>query len=164
MLDRYDPLGGTMNLRQMMDRLLEDAVVAPRAPTGRHGAAVGPALDLYEEGDSFVAELSLPGVDPDDVEVSVEGGVLTVRGATGTDGDEPGGERPGRSYLVRERWAGRFGRSINLPGMVDPDGIRASYEQGVLRLELPKAEQARARRIPIGTGGQRAITGGQGPA
>ena len=156
MIDRTDPTSGPLSLRQMMDRLLEEAFVSPRGLAGQLGGAGGPALNAYEEGDQFVVETQLPGMKPEDIQVSIEQGVLTIQGQTKAEE-----ERKERSYLIREHRTGRFSRSVRLPETVDPDAVQATYEDGVLRLTLPKAERARARRIQIETGGQRAITSGQ---
>ena len=156
MIDRYSPAAQALSLRQVMDRLLEDAFVSPRNVAGQPGSAGGPALNAYEEGDHFVVETQLPGMKPEDIDVRIEQGVLTIQGETRAEE-----ERKERNYLIREHRMGRFSRSVRLPETVDPDAVQATYENGVLRLTLPKAERAKARRIQIETGSQRAIAGGQ---
>ena len=79
MIERYDPFGRMMSLRQMMDRLLEDAFVLP--PEGQTTGMASTALNVYEEGDDLVVEAPLPGMRPEDIDVSVERGVLTIRRA-----------------------------------------------------------------------------------
>jgi HSP20 family protein len=140
MLDRYDPFGRTMGLRQVMDRLLEDAFVMPR-PGGTDG---GPSVDVYEEGDNLVVEAQVPGFKPENLDVNVERGVLTISGQTETQE-----ERKERNYLLRERRGGRFTRSLQLPPTYTPDPTQATFENGVLRLVFPKAEEAKPRRIQI---------------
>ena len=155
MLDRHGTYGQPMSLRQVMDRLFEDAVVAPRQ--GRSSDWGGPALDVYEEGDNLVVKAQLPGLQPDGIEVHVERGVLTISGRTAA---EP--EPQGRNYLVREQRSGQFSRSLQLPASYTADPSEASYEQGILRLVFPKSEQAKPRRIQLNTGtGQQAMTTGQ---
>ena len=156
MLDRYDPSLGAAGLRQIMDRLLEDAFVMPRSVMGQIASLGGPALNAYEEGDHYVVEAQLPGMKPEDIDVSIEQGVLTIRGET-----TAGEERKERNYLIREHRSGRFSRSLRLPESVDPDAVQATYEQGVLRLTLPKVDRAKARRIQIGSGEQQALGGRQ---
>ena len=158
MIDRYDPFGRTMSLRHVMDRLLEDAFVMPNTPaaTGR------PSMDLYEEHDNLVVEAHLPGFKPEDINVSVENGVLTISGETKAEE-----ERKERNYLLREKRSGRFTRSIQLPATYATDPSEAKFEHGELRLVFPKAESAKPRRIQItgGTqqgssnGSQKAVTG-----
>ena len=156
MIDRHAAWGQQpMGLRQVMDRLLEDAVVAPR-----QGGAVGwggPTLDVYEEADQLVVEAQVPGFQPDDIDVNVERGVLTISGRTTA---EP--EHQGRHYLLREQRVGQFSRSLQLPASYTADPSQASYEHGVLRLLFPKSEQAKPRRIQINAGtSQPAMTNGQ---
>ncbi len=82
MLDRHDPFGRTLGLRQVMDRLLEDAVVMPRGGNGDGQGWGGPALNVYEDGDTLVVEAQLPGLKPEDLDINVEQGVLTISGQT----------------------------------------------------------------------------------
>ena len=145
MFDRHGPGVQPMGLRQVMDRLLEDAVIAPR-----QGGATGwggPVLDVYEEGDNLTVEAQLPGLQPDAIEVHVERGVLTISGRTAA---EP--ESQGRNYLVREQRVGQFSRSLQLPATYTAEPSQATYEQGILRLVFPKSEQAKPRRIQLNTG------------
>src|SRR5581483_9072074 len=153
MLDRYDPyfrpFSQAMGLRQMMDRLFDQAFVTPQ--TG-HAGFGGPALNAYEEGDNYVVETQVPGLKPEDIDVTLEQGVLTIRGETKTEQ-----ERKERNYLVREHRTGSFSRSLRLPYAVDADAVQATYEHGVLRLTMPKAAEAKPRRIQIGGAAQPAI-------
>ena len=155
MLDRHDPFGRTLGLRQVMDRLLEDAVVMPRGGDGQGWG--GPALNVYEDGDILVVEAQLPGLKPEDLDINVEQGVLTISGQTTAEE-----ERKERNYLIREHRTGRFSRSLRLPATYNPDACQASFEHGVLRLAFPKSESAKPRRIQIGGGSQPAMTGGKG--
>ena len=153
MLDRHDAFGRALGLRQVMDRLLEDAVVMPRGGDGQ--SMGGPALNVYEEGDQLTVEAQLPGLKPEDLDINVEQGVLTISGQITTDE-----ERKERNYLVREHRTGRFSRSLRLPATYDSDGCTANFEHGVLKLAFPKSEAAKPRRIQIG-GSQPAMTSGQ---
>jgi HSP20 family protein len=152
MIDRGDPFGRGMGLRQMMDRLMEDAVVMPR----QGAAGGGPSVDVYEEGDNLVVEAQLPGLKPDAIDVSVENGILSISGQT-----EAEEERKERNYLLREKRSGRFARSLQLPPTYTADPSEATFEHGVLRLVFPKSEAAKPRRIQIGGTSQQAMTGGQ---
>jgi HSP20 family protein len=147
MIDRYGMMGRGMSLRQLMDRMLEDAYVMPRERGGEGWG--GPALDVFEEGDNLVVEAHLPGLKPDDLDVNVERGVLTISGQSETEE-----ERKGRNYLLREKRSGRFSRSLQLPSTYRTEECQASFDNGVLRLSFPKAEEAKPRRIQLGTGGQ----------
>jgi HSP20 family protein len=157
MIERYDPFGRMMSLRQMMDRLMEDAFIVPRGE-GQAAPAGSLAMNVYEEGDNFVVEAQIPGMKPEDIDINIEHGTLTVRGESKSEQ-----ERRERNYVIREHRAGSFSRSIRLPDMVDPDACEATYDNGILRLTLPKSEQAKPRRIPIQAGRQgseRAIPAG----
>jgi HSP20 family protein len=154
MIDRYQAFGPTMGLRQVMDRLLEDAFVLPRAGDGQGWG--GHAPNVYEEGDQLTVEAQLPGLKPEDLDINMEQGVLTISGQTIHEE-----ERKERNYLVREHRSGRFSRSLRLPATYDADACTASFEHGVLKLVFPKSEAARPRRIPIGGASQPAMTSGQ---
>ncbi len=145
MIDRHGSMGRGIGLRQLMDRMLEDAFVMPRE--GGEGWG-GPAMDVYEEGDDLVVEAHLPGIKPEDVDVSVERGVLTISGKT-----ESEQECKERNYLLREKRSSRFTRSLQLPAMYQADNCRADFENGVLRLVFPKAEEAKPRKINVQVGG-----------
>ena len=99
-----------------------------------------PALDIAEESSRFVIRSDLPGVDPEEIELTVDDGVLTLRG-------ERSIERDNCSHAERAR--GAFCRSISLPPAADPEGIEASYDKGVLEIALHKREQAVSRKIRI---------------
>lgn len=148
MIERYDPFGRMQSLRQMMDQLLEDAFVLPRGggPEGR-GIGGGTALNVYEEGERLIVEAPLAGVKPEDINVSVENGVLTVRAERSKEED-----RRERNYMLREYHAGSFTRSIRLPDTVDVNACDATFEHGVLRITFPRSEQARPRRIEVRSG------------
>lgn len=107
-----------------------------------------PAMDVEDHDDRLRLSFELPGVKPEDLEVSVEGGVLTVTGEKKTE-TESNGRRGARSW---ERRFGRFQRSMTLPSYVDADRISANYEHGVLTIDLPRTAESRRRRIEIGHG------------
>lgn len=114
-------------------------------------------LDVMEKEDEYVIRASIPGMDPDDLDISISDNVLTVRGQT-KHSEDVEEER----YLLRERRYGSFTRSITFPMAVDADRAEASSENGELILHLPKAEAARPRRISIGGNGRRVIEGQAG--
>ena len=157
-LMRWDPFGELMSLRQAMDRLLEESVVRPRAVMGGAGAGMGMDLDVMEREDAIVVRASLPGVKPDDVNITVENNILTIQAETREEQDRGEGR-----YHHRERRYGRVARAVALPVEVDPNACDADFEQGVLTITLPKSQQARARRIAVRGQGQPAerVTAGQ---
>jgi HSP20 family protein len=141
---RWAPFQELPTLREAMDRLVEQSVVRPNGWSG-NGSHVSLPLDVYSEGDNFVIEAALPGMDPDAVNVSVLGNQVTISG-------EYAAAPEGRQYLFRERGAGRFERTIYLPTDLDADKTEARYEHGMLRLTLPQAESAKPRRIALTAG------------
>jgi HSP20 family protein len=149
-LVRWDPLSEFTPLRQMMDRLMEDAWVRPHnswIPGNAEGFGHF-AFDLYETDDDFIVTAALPGVKPEDVDLSVQGNVLTISGELKPE--EHGGEQ--RNYHTRERRYGKFSRQVALPTGINGDQIQARLDNGVLTLHVPKAEEQKPRRVQISGG------------
>jgi len=141
---RPSPFGEIMSLRQAMDRLFEDSFLrSPLDGTTWPSAAALP-LDVVSTPDALVVEAALPGVAPEEVEITVEGGTLTIAGSYRADRSEGEGD-----YLVREMRRGSFTRTLSLPDGLEPDRAVATFEHGVLSLRIPKAEQVRPRQIRI---------------
>ncbi len=116
-------------------------------PVFRKGA-FEPEMDVYETDNEVVAELSVPDIDPNNINVSVEGDVLKVNGEF-EEKDEEGEE--GKSYWKREIRKGSFSRAVRLPARVDDDKAEAVYEKGVLKVTLPKAtqEEGKSKKIEV---------------
>ena len=138
---RSSPFGELMTLRSAMDRLFEDSFV-PRW-TGLNDSN-GVALDVSTTADELRVEASLPGFKPEDVEVTIEGGTLTITGQTSSEDQKGEG-----SYLVKEIRRGTFTRSVTLPDGLEPDKASATFENGILSLRVPKAEKVKPRQIRI---------------
>ncbi len=144
-ITRWDPFSEMMSLRQAMDRLFEESWVRPWGTMRGVDTGVGTLpLDLHETADDLVVTASLPGVKPEDIDVTVQGDILRIQGKMKQDQ-----EIKEDQYHRRERRFGRFYREIALPVSVKADAVQARLENGVLTLHLPKAEEAKARRIPI---------------
>ena len=143
-LTRWDPFREMMTLRNWMDRWMDSpmSTLSTWQP-----AAWDLALDVAETDDDFVVKASLPGVAPDDLEITYNHNMLTI---TGEIKEEKDVEE--QRYHLRERRYGSFSRSISLPSTVKADAIEANYEAGVLTLHLPKAEGAKPKRIPVNSG------------
>lgn len=136
MLDRtWDPLRDFALAREALDRY-----------TGRPlaGNAWTPALDVRERDDRFVVTLDLPGMEPSDVEVTFEDGTLTIRGSR-----EFTEEEKDETYHRIERSFGSFARSVRLPRVADDEKIEASFDKGVLTVDVPKREEAKPRTIDV---------------
>jgi HSP20 family protein len=142
---RTSPLGELVSLRQAMDRLFEDSFVRPRGAWG-FAAETGASLplDVTNTPDSLIVEAALPGVRPDDVEITVEDGTLTIRAETGTERQETQGET-----IISEIRRGSMSRAITLPSGLEADKAGATFENGVLRLSFPRAEAVKPRQIRI---------------
>jgi HSP20 family protein len=129
-----------------MDRLLEDSFVRPRgtwaANAGGEGAPL--PLDVSTTNDALLIEAALPGVRPEDVEITVEDGTLTIRGSTRQERRESEGD-----VLVQEIRRGEVSRSLSLPNGLEPDKAEATFEDGILTLRIPRAEQVKPRQIRI---------------
>lgn len=138
------------DFRREIDRLFDSVVWRGNSNSVPGVSTWAPLMDVEDADDLFRMSFEIPGVNPDDVNVMVENGILTVSGEKKLErrtGDEQQGP-----YSVERRY-GRFERSITLPQSVDADKVTAHYENGVLTLELPKTAESRKRRIEIGRGG-----------
>jgi HSP20 family protein len=148
-ITRYDPLGEMVSLRQAMDRLFEDSFVSPLSwRTISGGESIAPAIDVHETADDVVVTAALPGVKPEDVDITMTGQNLTLKGEFKAD------ESIDRDqYLYRERRYGAFSRSVQLPVRVKGDAAEATFTDGILTLRIPKAEEVKPRQIRINAGG-----------
>jgi len=141
-LTRWQPLQEMMSLRDTMDRFFADPFFQPVATNGVNGSAL--PLDIIERDNELVVQAAAPGYTPEQIEVSVQGDLLTLRGAL-----EQESERKEENYHLRERMIGSFQRTVRLPASVDADQATAEYANGVLTLNLPKTTEASAKKIKI---------------
>lgn len=145
-LVRWDPFREMISLRDAMNRLFEESFVSPFGTQLWRREGVEPlAMDVYETDNDLIVETSLPGVKPEEVDISVVGNTLTIKAETKKDEEK---EEKGK-YYCRERRYGLFQRSISLPVEVDPNKAEAVFENGVLKLTLPKTEAQKPRKIAI---------------
>jgi HSP20 family protein len=150
-LIRRSGLGDLLSLRQAMDRLFEESFVNPR--TWQFGEGQLVPVDVYATNDEVVVEAILPGVKPEEVDITMEGNSLSIAGDTSaTIPDREG-------LLLQEIRRGRFLRTLALPAGLEPDKATATFEDGVLTLRIPKAEQAKPRQIKISTGDSHSADG-----
>jgi HSP20 family protein len=139
-LIRWEPYREMMSLRDLMDRLFEEPF--SRAVTS--GMLAGPAIDLYQAEDEVIVKASLPGVKPDQINISITGDVLTIRGSVQEEKTTKES-----MYHLRERRYGSFSRTIPLPTVVVADKSKAEFADGVLTLTLPKAEELKPKTISV---------------
>jgi HSP20 family protein len=150
---RWNPIRELVNLRNEMDRLFDD--FAGQSLTERYQPTTwGLALDIAEDDKGFIVKASVPGVQPEDLDITVEDNILTIKGEAKSDETIDEGQ-----YHVRERRYGSFSRSMTLPRTVKAEAIEAHYEHGVLTLAIPKAEEVQPKRISIKTNGQKVLEG-----
>ena len=142
-ISRWEPFGGLMSLREAMDRLFEDSLVRPsRLFPDLWGESL--AVDVYQTDNEVVVKTTLPGVKPDEVEITVTGDTLTIKGETKAE------EKVKReNYFRQERRCGAFSRSVTIPIAVRSEKAEATFQDGVLTITLPKAEEAKPKRIKI---------------
>lgn len=152
-------------LRDTVDSLVNQAVagdqyrtVWSRASNGR-GIVQPLPLDVYATEDQAVLLAAIPGLDPDQLELTVHENTVTVSGKVGDVRDAE--EAKGATWYLQELWSGEVRRSVTLPFPVDADTTQATFEHGILRVVLPKAETSRARKIAIGGGQLAAIQTGE---
>jgi HSP20 family protein len=141
---RWEPFRESVTLRQAMDRLFEDSFVRPIGgrllPAGYENLAV----DMYQTDDAVVVKATVPGIKAEDLDISITGEILTIKGETKSEE-----EVKEENYIRRERRYGSFCRSLAIPVPVVSDKAEAEFENGVLRLTLPKAEEVRPKSIAI---------------
>ncbi len=146
-------LNDTLSLREAMHQLLEGSFIRPGTFTfaaGGTGAYAFP-VNVYQVGEELKVEALLPGISPEDVQVDLDRGVLTINARR--HGWQPSeGQPQGQGWYIREIVPGQFTRSFALPFPVEAEQVAADFTNGVLMLTLPKAEAARPRRIQITAG------------
>ena len=142
-LIRWEPAREMMTLREAMDRLFDDAFTRPlNIRDGWTGSL--PAIDMYQTDDEIVVKASLPGVKAEEVQINITGDVLTLKGETKYEE-----EKKDKAWHMREHRWGAFERSVSLPTQVVSDEAKAEFENGVLTITLPKAEDVRPKTINI---------------
>jgi HSP20 family protein len=144
-LVRWDPIRELDSLQGDMNRLFDRFFDRP----GNGGASRRwiPAMDLVEKGDRLELRADLPGMSEDDVDIEIKDGVLTISGERKAEEEET---REG--YRRVERAFGSFIRSVTLPETVDPNDVKADFENGVLEIEIPKPKESEPTRVQIGKG------------
>lgn len=144
-LIRWEPAREMMTLRDAMDRLFDDAFTRPlRLNDGGNWSM--PAVDMYQTDNEVVVKAAIPGVKTDEVQINVTGEVLTIKGEI-----KEKEEVKEKAYHLREQRWGMFERTLALPTDVIADKAKAEFENGILTITLPKAEEVRPKTISIKT-------------
>lgn len=143
-LIRWEPVAELNTIQTEMNRLFNTFFDQPSS-SGRGGARRWiPAMDLVETADHYVLRADLPGLSDEDVNVQLEDNVLTISGERKAEN-----EQRQEGYYRLERASGAFSRSLTLPEGVDPDGVTAHFDRGVLEIAIPKPEQKKPRQVRI---------------
>lgn len=158
---RPSPYDELFSLRQAVDRLFDSDFSRPFLRFAGNGATLGSMpLDVRTDADALTIEASLPGVRPEDVEITVEGGTVTLSTSSREEHSEDEG-----SYLVREIRRGSVTRTVALPEGLEPDKASATFDNGLLSLRIPRAEQVKPHKIRINpTTDARPIGASEAPA
>jgi HSP20 family protein len=146
MLERWDPFRDLISIQNELNRLFGRTYDGGEPASGQAGSWM-PALDVYETVDKFVVTVELPGIEPGDVDVSVEDSTLTIKGQREffyKDATEDSFQRIERRY-------GAFSRTLSMPTTGDTERVEASFDKGVLTIELPKREEAKPKKVTVRT-------------
>ena len=148
MMQRWYPFNDLRQMQNTMDRMWR------RAGSRSNGSEESPhietwavPLDVLRKGDDTIVRASMPGVSPEDIRVSIEDNVLTIKAHTSQEFQDTDGD-----YLMRERRSGSFHRALRLPDSVDPEKVQPHFQHGVLSITVPKAEAKRARQLEVKVG------------
>ncbi len=150
---RWQPAGDLMSLREAMDRLFEDSWVGARG-WNFPSPWTEPTLDVFETADHVTVKAAIPGVKPEDVEITITGNMLALSGETKTES-----ETQEKNYLRRETRMGAFSRMLELPAGLETDRADAKFENGILTIEFPKAEEVKPKSIKV-----KPVTNGNAPS
>ena len=143
-LVRWEPFRDLISLREAMDRLFEESFIRPRAGWLAPLGAGALAVDMYETDQDVVIKSSVPGVKAEDIDITITGDTLTIKGETKAE------EKVEKANYVRqERRYGAFSRSVTLPTSIVAEKAKAEFENGVLTLTLPKAEEVKPKAIKV---------------
>ena len=146
-LTRWEPASEMMTLREAMDRLFNDAFTRPFFSIRDGGSTwSSPAINMYQTDSEVVVKAALPGIKAEEVQINVDGDILTIRGETRQEE-----EQKEKSWQIHEHRWGAFERSVRLPAGVTSDKAKADFENGILTIRLPKSEEVKPRTIAIRT-------------
>ena len=142
---KWDPFKDLVNLRDTMNRMFSESGLPRRGwDEDFTTSSWAPRVDIFEKGDNIVMKAELPGISKEDIDINVENNILTLKGERKREK-----EVEEENFYRIERYHGTFSRSFTLPRTVDPEKIDAKYRDGVLELTLPRAEEAKQKKIQI---------------
>jgi len=140
-MESWTPFNRLSSLHDELNRLFDFSL--PRRDTGLF-SGWSPTLDVYDTKDHFFVKMELPGMKKEDIGITLQDGVLTVSGERKSDVEHKEGET-----FRSERYFGKFQRSVSMPAPVNPDGVTATYKDGILTIQVAKADEAKPRQIKV---------------
>jgi HSP20 family protein len=143
-LTRWEPLREATTLRTLMDRFFDEPFLSAPQLWSQRSQVFPIPVDVIEEEGQYIVKASMPGIEPDQVEITLTDNVLMIKGETKRES-----EKNGSNYHVRERHFGSYMRHVTLPAGVDSEKVEATHENGVLTLHLPKTEAVKPKRIAV---------------
>jgi HSP20 family protein len=143
-ITRWDPFRDMMQMRSNMDRMIDRFFEDGFGDGWDQQSSWNLPLDVSETGDEYLVKASLPGIKPEDVDVTFSDNTLTIKGEMRQEE-----EKEESRYHLRERRYGSFSRTLTLPRGINGDNIKASFDNGVLTLHLPKSEEVKPKKINI---------------
>ncbi len=143
---RWQPFPELMSLRQAMDRLVGDNFISNVRPLGIFGGDMATLIDMYQTDTDVVVKTALPGVKPEEIDVTITDNTLAIKGKTKTEE-----EIKAKDYFYKERRYGTFNRLVSLPHGLNTDKVKTNFEDGILTLTLPKSKQIKPNRIKVKT-------------
>jgi HSP20 family protein len=143
-LTRWEPMRELQTMRSLMDRFFDEPFFSAPSLWSQRGESFPVPLDVIEEEGQYIVKASMPGVNPDEVEITLTDNVLTIKGESKHES-----ESKESNYHVRERHVGSFMRHVTMPVGVNADNVEATFENGVLTLRLPKSEAVKPKKITV---------------
>ncbi len=145
-LVRYNPNRGYLSMQDTMNSLVNALFNSESAAYAPDGSEFSPRMDMKETENAYMMKLMMPGIDKNDIDISVSDGVLTIKGETKQETEN---DDEKSTWLVREMKQYSYYRSVRLPSEVQADKAEAEYKNGILTLTLPKAEEVKPKSIPV---------------
>ena len=139
---RWQPASELVTLRRAMDKLFEDSFVSPARLF--EYAPPGAPMDMYETENEVVVKIPMPGIKPEDVDITITGDTLSVKGKTKEEN-----ESKEKNYTRKECSYGSFSRTVTLPNGLQSDQAEAAFEDGILKLTIPKSEEVKPKQIKV---------------
>jgi HSP20 family protein len=152
-LTRWDPFREFTTLQDRMNRLFRDSF-GPEGEQSLTTTTFAPAVDVYEDEHNITLKIEVPGIDEKDIDVRIENNTLTVHGERKFEKEEKE-----ENFRRVERQYGSFTRSFTLPNTVDPEQVSATYDKGVLKIQLAKKAEAKPKQIKVNVGSERSLEG-----